>query len=1181
MPLPSPPWGLSRRPSNRRRDTLSPCAPANIVPLQLVGTGTSAAAAAAGLVFGQPPDSDTPPQTSRRKPFPFERDTARSSVASSRPASSAVSPYPSLAEDLSWTASDDSPGAQSGTLSSPPPGYYPPNSSRAARSFTTQVPPLRERRTGLLRQGDSPSGREAEAPSRDSVSSRDSWLRRLSIRPLSQHGSIRSSMGPESPSIAISHGSAAPFADAAPHALHSTPNKLVKRAHSGQQNTNQGALSQKTSRTQVLTLRRPATSHQRSATLQQFQNQGGFSGPPLPPPQRNKYSFDQQHSSRREFVPRPMIEVPDPESAPGTWTSFFHTTPGMRIGRRTSGSVSDGSPNTATLPRRVALKLTRVPRPYLTKAHWITGAKPKASMDQVKAAEPEPTMAGSREPSPPQAASDPSNSTDSTPSKRARKSISMHFSSPTSWISRTGSMRRPRRGTMDSKSGGPRHVSAPLGASPRAAQPEPKPTLEEIFTPPQPREQSPRPELKTGARPQPRKRNSSSPLPPISRISSFNLDVARLGTSGSSPTSQWRPAQSPASYMSGQSPHGTLPRSPLGPLPRSRGPSGERASTLASSDAEARDGVSNDDEDTDFRSDGVFDSFRTVASSSRVRAVETPLESMFDESPPSTASNTKTKRLSIQEILGRSWDGETKITEEDESSPTPIRTVHLADPIEFDRQSDSDHDDFDFGDSAQLSVPNRDFGRLSLDEDDDDDWTRDDDFPLSNHLSPPSSSTNSRRVSPTLRHALKNIDGNTGPEPHRDLAGDRPRSNIFDWCEPATLDKHDADGTSPRPKTVHGKQEMDLRGGRSVNRKGPSAAHVRSQSVPAVPDPTEATKPQQPKFGTWGLGSKTASEEWDDDFDFDETLPEAKGGKDSVSSFSMVVPASIQATQPTVKAHSGQIRELSLLVNDLKRLHRHGKDLNILHGPTAAKWKEAENIIALASPDEDANEDDDATPSAEVDVAQVEDRFVDEGFDAAALDRMEDPFEVPEPEMGKTTVVRSRPTTRRRSVFSPDDEIFGNNWPLHDESVKSTRPHTPENAPPPNPSAVIANVIEVMQQQRSISDPVKSRSPRKPSNSKLFFDTNSLQELVKRAGHLRDSLSDAVRRAELLTQSPAGTPRRERHPRHNADGSPAFTRVFTDPASSPPRRIPQSHSTNSVLSRTSVDSPRMQMMTVN
>jgi len=920
----------------------------------------------------------------------------------------------------------------------------------------------------------------------------------------------------------------------------------------------------------MLTLRRPATSHQRSANLQQFQNQGGFSGPP--PTAEAKFSFDQPNQPR-EFVPRPMVEVPDPKQAPGTWTSFFHGKPPRSIGRRPAGSTSDSSPGSSTLPRkRVSIQLTSVPRAYLTKAHWITGVQPPAHENEAVSEKTEPRDM-------PQETSDLSNSTDSTPSKRARRSISMHFSSPSSWISRTGSLRRSRRGTMDTKSGGARHASAPTAGLESVTQPDGKPTLEEIFMPLE-NGQPPRTDANPSARAQPRKRNSSSPLPPLNRISSFNLDVARLGLSSSSsaaPTKQAQSqTQSPSAYMSSAHIYGTFPRS--------RGPSGERASTLASSDAEARDGLSGDD-DTDFRSDGVFDSFRTVGSSSRVRTVETPLESMFDESPPSTASNTKTKRLSIQEILGRSWDGETKITEEDESLSTPIRSPYLAEPIEFEQRDDQDDDDFAFDAPPELSLTTRDFGRLSIDDDDDDGWARDDDNPLSNHLSPPSS-TNSRRVSPTLRHALMNISNNGSRDLHRDLITERPRSNIFDWVEPSSHDRVDADGNSPRPKTVHGKQEMDLRAGRSVTRKGPSAAHVRSQSVPAVPDPAEASK-AQPKFGTWGLSSKTASEEWDDDFDFDEGTLGSKNGKDSATSFSMVVPPSIQATQPTVKAHSGQIRELSLLVNDLKRLCRHGRDLELLHGPLTPKWKEAQNIIALASPDEDGPEDA-PTPSVSSGGTDEDPRFIAFGWDARDMDSPlashEDPFTIAPPEMGRTTVVRERQVVRRRSVFSPDDDIFGTGWPIADDAARLTRPHTPEMAAPsPGRNSAISTVIEAMQQQqqRSISDPVKNSSPMKASDTKIFFDTNSLQELVKRAGHLRDSLSDAVRRAELLTQSPAGTPRRERHARHNPDGSPAFTRVFTDPASSPPRRLPKSHSNNSVLSRTSVDSPRMQLMTVS
>jgi hypothetical protein len=221
-------------------------------------------------------------------------------------------------------------------------------------------------------------------------------------------------------------------------------------------------------------------------------------------------------------------------------------------------------------------------------------------------------------------------------------------------------------------------------------------------------------------------------------------------------------------------------------------------------------------------------------------------------------------------------------------------------------------------------------------------------------------------------------------------------------------------------------------------------------------------------------------------------------------------------------------------------------------------------------------------PSMDLDRSKMDDLFLEEGFDGPLLDLSDDPFGIPEPEMSKTAVVRERHSPRRRSVFSPEDDIFGN-WPLMEGSATPARTHEPSRGSSPSRnSAVISMVIEAMkQEQKAASQRTKSTFAATPG-AKLFFDTNSLQELVKRAGHLRDMLSDAVRKSELLTQSPAGTPRRERQSRHqNPDWSPAFTQVFAHPASSPPRRLPNSRSSNSILSRASVESPRMQMMTVS
>ncbi|KAL1871622.1 hypothetical protein Daus18300_004622 [Diaporthe australafricana] len=612
----------------------------------------------------------------------------------------------------------------------------------------------------------------------------------------------------------------------------------------------------------------------------------------------------------------------------------------------------------------------------------------------------------------------------------------------------------------------------------------------------------------------------------------------------------------------------------------SRAVSKEGASTLAGSEMSVPGLASGDDDDTDYKSDAVFDSFRTN-DSNRVRVVETPLDSMFDDSPLGTLGNVKAKRLSIQEILGNNWDGDTRIMEEDEGSSTPIRGIHRShNPDAIDDADDRATEIAKF----QISIGNnaRNFGRLSIDTTDDDyDWARDDEDILSNPLSPPTSSVNSRRgASPQLRSALANISGNVTPDSYTTgVTTERPRSNVFDWSEPS---HEKADDSFVRPRTVHGKQQLDLRGGRTVIRP---SAHVRSQSVPVV-EPVDIVK-GAPKFGTWGLSAKNASEDWDDDFEFDECSISGSGPKNPAKTLSMSVPPSIQTTQATVKAHSGHIRELSLLVDSLKRLCRQGRELHLLEGQSALLWKEAENIIALASPDDDDEVDENEMDrdSTDSEARMTDDRFLDVGFDAASLDRADDRVEAPAPDIPKNAVVRERQVVRRRSVFSPDDDIFGNNWPLEKESTRPHTPRTPDRVREfhtPD-GAVVSSVIAAMEQQRSLPGR-HQESPLKPSRAKLFFDTNSLHELVRRASSVFHTLSDIVRKEELLSMSPQATPTKLDRVRPGHGGSPAFTRVFTDPDTSPPRHLVRSQKSHSPLPRNSLDSglnQRMQMMTVS
>ncbi|KAI8284845.1 hypothetical protein K4K60_001665 [Colletotrichum sp. SAR11_57] len=1129
----------------------------------LVGTGTAVAGAALGLVFAHPDDaSPTQPLSTYRRKLASDQDIPQnhplSSAApvSSRPGTSSLAQPPAPDERFGTLSPNFSFASKSNETSSRP-------SRPLSQHFNFPPSFLHSRRASLV-QGDPASPTLAE-DSRESVSSNGSWMRRLSLRPLSQHGSIRSSLGFDNQSVAFSNTSAAPILSptgSIPSQL--PPNKLVKRPPSAHQN---GPVMRRRSRTHLPSLRRPATSHQRSATLHQIHQDVHVVEPIAEP----KFSFDQYNFPDPEATPRPPKEGNKDETSPkaktkasAKWTSFFHSRRANVISRSTPDRLIDRSPSTrsSTTTKRILVPGEDAHNIYLIRGAMLgDAAVPPLSNETPTSDEVTKEIEDLKDEAITQKETEKENDNENendqdtpstpgdTPTKRTRRSM-MHFTSP-NWVQRAGSIRRSKRG--ESKGGNKRHVSAPATTTPGHTQDDldlAAPTADNT-SPAQNNQPATNLDPATATHLQPRSCNTSSPLPPLSRLSSFNVDVSRLGSSGG-------PVPSPRSTQ----PSGSSQSSAaLAAYYRSAGT--DRSSTMNSSDLEARDFISGDDDDTDFKSDTMFDSLRTAASA--INRLETPTESMFDESPPGTAVATKTKRLSIQEILGHSWDVDDRIMEEDESIPTPIRVNH-----EPRIRPDSDVMVPRYSierPSNEYSLGSKDFGRLSLEDDFDDDWARDEDeMAYSNQLSPPSS-MNSRGVSPNLRMALASISGNGNVDTGNDLS-ERPRSNIFDWSEPNN-DKTD-NGSSFRPKTAYGKG-LDIRGGRTAIRKGPTAMHVRSQSVPVVHDAAETASIASQKFGTWGLGTKTVSEDWDDDFEFGGNESE---DKDTDSAFGMVVPASIQASQPSLKQHSGHIREFSLLVNDLKRLCRHGKDLDMLGGPNAGLWQEAEGIIALASPDEDELEGMDVDSSS-----VMSERFM-EGFDAAspAPIEKEDPFdEVHEINVSKTAVIRERPAGRRRSVFSPDDDIFGGNSPAPDD-LPPPRPKTPEN----NINMGGHDVTDIV---RSVLDAMQQRTAAEPArDDKLHFGTNSLKALVKRAGDLRDTLSEVVRRADQLTSSPARTPRQH-------SDSPAFTRVFTPEhtpsPSSPPKKLPHSRSTNSVLSRGSVDaSPssglqRMQMMTVS
>ncbi|CZS90606.1 hypothetical protein WAI453_004100 [Rhynchosporium graminicola] len=1132
--------------------------------------------AAAGLALGKPERSSPRPSSKKRKAGDIAGVVIHNSPIVSSPTS-----RPGTTSTVVTSESKISTPALE-----PTPAPVPTLSQRPSKSRSELQNNNSGRMLSIFRPEDILPNSE-EATRRESVSSRGSWMRRLSTIPNSHNNSPRSSVGPDSPSISVSLGSAIPIlSNPGNSTAQLPPNKLVKRGPSTRASS--GPVSRSGSSSHIPTLRRPATSHQRTVTLQQ---------------QFRDDSVKTQELIYRESSPRVHVTPSknDSHTSRHAWRLYFESRPTKLSKDKASGRMSDGGiPDSQSTSRRIILDDSA--RPTLVKPGTIIVSSSASTYYDESFELDDDEFDGVGD------IPLPSTEVVVESQKRARRSLSMHFSSPSSWIQRSGSLRDQRRG--EPRSGGKRYSSAPVATMPGRSISTAHGSTTSRHRPimdPKVFQRSP---VSSGeasssdpfavhfAR---RSRNSSSPLPPLTRLSSFNVDLARLGLSSSSSSAPCRSPSSPVVHNNTNSVSSTGHASPASisfvgsansKAPRTSELT-DRASTLIGSDNDMKGFASGDEDDMDFQSETVFDSLRSGATGS-LRSNTAPLESMFDESPPSLNGHSKNKRLSIHEMLanGGFHEGHNKIVEEDEGISTPIKegrsSQDSSDNFQTPVRTRTIKSDRVFPASPpSFCLATKEFSRLSLDdEEEDEDWTRDDEnIDISGQLSPPSSSLNSRRPSLSFRAALADLTHTGAPNGNGLANGERPKSNLFDWSEPPTAEKADLMGNFPRPKTAHAKQIADGRGGRAIGRRGPSPMHIRSQSVPVVPDVAgQRDSKLAPKFGTWGLGGKGVSEDWDGDFDFESN--DADGGDDgdvSMENSGMMVPPAIQASQASVVGHVGQIREVCLLVEDLKRLRLLAREKGLLNGPSATLWKEAEGIIALAVPDDEESALSPTPPSPTSVVLEEEasedDEFHESGPDAEDLEISEAPFEVLNRHGRPTGFVYDGNTVRRRSVFSPEDDIFGaglmNRSPVRDHLRPPST--SPRHSSLKSASDVARSVMETMHQHRSTSDPILQNLTSESPN-KMPFDTTSLRDLVHRANVLSRTLADLIRKADGPSQSPETSPRR--------DSSPAFTRVFTDPSVSPPKNLLRSHSNNSIISGSIDGSPtrslgqRMHMMTV-
>ncbi|KAL9002234.1 MAG: hypothetical protein Q9188_004832 [Gyalolechia gomerana] len=968
---------------------------------------------------------------------------------------------------------------------------------------------------------------------------KSTWLRKMSTMSSSRDGSRVSTPLPGSPSISYSNGSTAPIlSDPSPaNASVTHRNKLVKRSSSHR------ALS---SSTMHSTLRRPATSHQRSATLQQ-QYQPDERPVLHATPRSSLYFNDLQEE-----------EVSSDESIQ-SWQCLFRPK-NIRPGKAGSSRVRNAA---GSVHRNETLK-TIVPEvdklPTLLLATSITPRKVSDRGQPAHVGGQGPTTSAGIEGEAERPWNDSTlgrrrSKADLDSDSRPRRSFSIAdmfpSPSPSTWkIPRTGSLRRAE-GSVGASSGR-RVVSAPQSTKPRHTRGTSlsKPShgslarSKAIVTD---NRQSPSPDSSPINAYGPA---ASSPLPPLNRLSAFEIELP--GAAPSYPTTPQ--SDVPFALSRHSSPPSPSMSSPLGPFSnrnRSLHPSlaiSDKGSTLLGSDNDNSRMLSGDEDDNEFGSETVYDSTRTGATGSSHSNIRKPaIETIFDES--SVVDYQKNKAIALHELLSHdSFNIEDVqhncITEEQESAAAPFQAAPLSkegltpasghatsrQPLgglsrpatelqAFNSAHEPETVSEEIGDQEVWAIES-----LSVSEKSS---TRENPVPpeVATHFS-----------SESLQSLSQGVKDFT-PQSISEGSHKSSKPNISAWSEssPGTRDSF-----SPRPRIMNGIQRQENRGSRTTARRGTSALHSRSQSVPIAPESSHH-RTNTSKLEAWVLGNKGVSEDWDCDFDFDESSPaprpthtEDEPIRTSISS-GMLVPRSIMERQASVHGQFGHVKELTILVEELKLLREQACILDVVNGPSAELWKEADGIINLATLDDDDERDyfPPRSPNSP-------------GFDL-------DPFEEDSP-----TVTNRRKSAVSQSTQQASDGTErkpGHHPPAHSTPERS-RQDTPQGSRPRKESVAKAkSVLETIHQQRNHYSP--NLPNERNTQKKLPFDTTSLRDLVTRAGVVKRALKEIVRRAEKAADTspliPLDPGSRDSLPRDPPPPKPdpPFSQIFQPPNSSP------------------------------
>ena len=354
------------------------------------------------------------------------------------------------------------------------------------------------------------------------------------------------------------------------------------------------------------------------------------------------------------------------------------------------------------------------------------------------------------------------------------------------------------------------------------------------------------------------------------------------------------------------------------------------------------------------------------------------------------------------------------------------------------------------------------------------------------------------------------------------------KMNIFDWSEQSRTER-DASDSEARPRTVHGKQNAVNRGSRAACRKVPSAIHLRSQSVPVARElPANDTRQSSGKFGTWGLGSKGVSEDWDNDFDFDaeETSisQDTKSTSNAAVPQSMTVPKAILERQASLRGQFGQVQELTTLVQELKRLRHQASILDLVGGPSSELWKEAEGIVNLATIDDE--DDRRSPPGSPSSLTFSFDDSDEEGLNASSKRNSEVSWHDAQQQQNQLSSppfrqLKGESESSWQSGSQPESQLYSP--PLRQLSKSSPKSKS---------------VIDILQSNRRPETSTLPELTPAPRTQKLPFDTQSLRDLVVRAGVVTRALKEVIRKAEGVDPSPQDV----------FPSDPPFRRIFDQPS---------------------------------